>query len=412
MLALAALAVGANPARAQPVQEVTLQEALERFGRDGYALRIARAEARTMTQRARQDAAWPNPVLGLAREDLDAADAEYSETTIELAQPIVWPWRWSAERDAARAIEREADARFRADSAAGALELVRAWLAAWESERTLSTLETATGVFRTADRAAEARHADGDLSGFDLRRLRVERARYEADFAASRVDARAARRRLATLVAPEAGPEEMRAAGDPPAVSAPPSIAAALEKARASAPRLVAAAAAVDAARAQLAAERGARVPEPTVVGGYKRESDGLDGLVLGLSFPVAVFDRRGAAVEAARARLEEAQARLGIASRLVEEDVQLAAERHAALLERAAIQPDGLLGDAGDLLEIARVSYEAGEISLIELLDAVGAWRDALAMRAALEADLVESEHELRRAIGASIEFRDEEGS
>lgn len=411
--ALVMLGVAAGPglADAQTVERVTLEEALERFAEAGLSLRIARSEARATAERARQRAAWPNPSLGIAREDLDDADAEYSETTLDLAQQIVWPWRWSARRDAADAVEREAAARFRADSAAAALDLVETWLEAWEGERTLEVLETATGVFREADRAGEARYEEGDLSGFDLRRLRVERARYEADLAAAGVVARAARRRLATLIAPDSPVDEIGAAGPPPEVARSPEITVALEIAAVERPALAAAESAVDAARSELAAARGERVPEPTLRAGYKEQSDGFDGLVLGVTIGVPLFDRRGAAVNAARARYDAAVARARLVRRRVEEEVRRAVERHEALLERAGVQRDRLLGEADELLEIARVSYGAGEISLIELLDAVDAWRDALAMRVRLEAELVESEHELRRAIGGPIEPPTEEG-
>lgn len=410
-LALLACAIGAGPSNAQTIERVTLDEALERFARHGLPLQIARSEARAATERARQDAAWPNPTLAAEREDLRDADAEYSETTIDLAQPIVWPWRWSARRATAEAVGREARSRFRADSAAAVSDLVETWLEAWKQERVLEVLETSTDVFREADRAAEARFREGDYSGFDLRRLRVERARYEADLAVTRVVARAARRRLAVLIAPDSPRGEIGAADSPPRVSAGPEMETALERARAVSPRLAAATAAVDAARAELAATRGERVPEPTVRAGYKEQSDGLDGLVLGLTIPVPVFDRRGAGVSAARARLDETTARARLVARWVEEDVRRAVERHRALLERARIQRERLLGEAGDLLEIARVAYDSGEISLIELLDAVDAWRDALVMRAELEADLVESEHELWRAIGEPVEPLEEVG-
>lgn len=410
-LTLIACAIGAGTSKAQTVERVTLEEALERFARHGLPLEIARSETRAVTERARQEAAWPNPTLAVDREDLDDADAEHTETTIDLTQPIVWPWRWSARRATADAVVREARARFRADSAAAALEVVETWIEAWKEERVLEVLETATGVFREADRAAEARFQDGDFSGFDLRRLRVERARYEADLAVARVVARAARRRLAMLIAPYSRLEEIGAADVLPRVSAGPRSETALERARAVSPRLAASTAAVEAARAELAATRGERIPEPTLRAGYKEQSDGFDGVVLGLTIPVPLFDRRGAAVSAAQARLDETTTHARLVKRWVEEDVRRAVERHEALLERAGIQRERLLGEAEDLLGIARVSYESGEISLIELLDAVDAWRDALVMRAELEADLVESEHELRRAIGGTVESLEEAG-
>lgn len=409
-----ATASGANLLRAQPTppaERVTLAEALERFARDGLVVRIARSEARASAERARQAAAWPNPVAAAAREELSAEGTDHSETLVTLDQPLVWPWRQAARGAEADARILEAEARFRSDSAAGELEVARAWLSAWVTERTLAAIAAAAEAFREADRAATARYEDDDLSGFDLRRLRVERARYESDLAAARIALRAARRRLSTLIAPGGGPEDEIAASEDDLEAPPPTdLQAVLALSRERRPEIAAADAAVEAARARLAGVRGERIPEPTLGIGWKEQSDGFEGAVLGLSIPVPLFDRRGAAVAAASAELDAASARSQLVRRRVEDEVRIAVERHTVLLERAELQRDRLLAGADDLLEIARVSYDAGEISLIELLDAAGAWRDALAMREELASDLVESEYELRRAIGGPIATTEEE--
>ena len=406
--ALLATATSANSLGAQtppPAERVTLAKALERFARGGLAVRIARAEARASAERARQDAAWPNPVAAASREELSAGGEDHSETQVTLAQPLVWPWRQSARGAEADAHVMEAEAGFRSDSAAAGLEVARAWLAAWETERTLAAVLAATEVFREADRAGTARHEEGDLSGFDLRRLRVERARYEGELAAARLALGTAWRRLATLIAPD-GPEGEIAAADADLEVPPPTtLEAALALSRERRPEIAAADAAVEAARARFAGARGDRIPVPGLEIGWKDQSDGFEGPVLGLSIALPLFDRRGAAVAAAAAELDAASARSRLVRRRVEDEVRIAVERQAALLERARLQDDRLLDGADDLLEIAQVSYDAGEISLIELLDAAGAWRYARVTRAELAADLVESEHELRRAVGGSIE-------
>lgn len=413
MLALLAPGWGATPGLAQethaapdPVERVTLEEALERFAAQGLAIRIARADQHEAAERARQDAAWPNPTVATYHESLDrsagtGAEDDYTETTTELAQSIVWPWRQGARGGAADARAREARARFRADSAEAGLDVVRVWLDAWEGERTLAAVAEATEVFRAADRAATARYGEGDLSGYDLRRLRVERTRYEAEMDAQRLALRSAQRQLATLIAPEAPGASIGAAdaeiGLPPAVELDAAVAAA----RAGRPEIAAAGAEVAAAEADLRAARWERVPEPTLRAGWKEQADGFEGPVVGLALALPLFDRRSAAVEAARAALAAAEARRTLVARRVEDEVRAAVERHEALLARAALFEDRLLADTDDLLEIARVSYGAGEISLLELLDGADAWRDATATRSELQAELWESWHEVQRATG-----------
>lgn len=409
-LALIGTSASSLPAQNEPPERVTLAEALARSARHGLALRIARSEASEAAARARQSAAWPDPILHGAREAIETDGSERSETAVDLEFPLVWPWRQSALNDAADALALEAEGRFRADSAEAAMEVARTWLAAWEGERRLAASDAAADVFREADHAATARYEDGDLSGFDLRRLRVERSRYENERARARSELGVARRRLATLIAPggpaaEIGADD-RPLEDPPAVD----LAAAIRRSAEARPEIAAATAAEAAARAELAAARGERFPAPAIRAGWKEQSDGASGPTLGLSLPLPLFDRRAAAVEAARSRHDAAAARAALVRARVTDEVRAAAENRDSLLERASLQRGRLLAGADDLLGIARSAYESGEIGLIELLDAVEAWRAAQAMRDRLAAELVESEHELRRAIGGPIPAPEEE--
>lgn len=415
ILAVAGLGSGPLPSQAQqagvalePADRVTLDEALERFVEHGLAIRIARADALESTKRAQQGAAWPNPVGSTYHESLDAdsdfsGGEDHSETTSELTQPIVWPWRWTALGEVADAQAQEAQANFRADSAAAALHVVRSWLDAWRSERSVAAVAEAADVFRDGDRAASERYEEGDLSGFDLRRLRIERTRYEADLDAGRLALQSAQRQLATLIAPDVAAQPIGAAigelGLPPPVKADVVIA----MARSQRPEIAAAEARVAASEAVLRATRWERLPDPTLRAGWKNQSDELEGPVVGLSLSLPLFDRGSAAVEAARSDLASAQSHRALIARRVEDEIRFALERHESLLARSALFEERLLADADDLLEIARVSYDAGEISLLELLDGARAWRDALVTRIELQADLWESWYELQRAVGGS---------
>ena len=91
--------------------------------------------------------------------------------------------------------------------------------------------------------------------------------------------------------------------------------------------------------------------------------------------------------VQAALARVEGARARLALAERAVQADVRRAFEAFDARRQRAALLRGGLLDGADDLLRIARVAYGLDEISLVELLDATDAYREARVAVAAAEA-------------------------
>ncbi|MGI9039232.1 MAG: TolC family protein, partial [Gemmatimonadota bacterium] len=214
------------------------------------------------------------------------------------------------------------------------------------------------------------------------------------------LDAAEARRTLALLVLP--GEDELQLApadslsGQPPAIETEPAIDIATRRREVAARE-----AAVEAARAAATLARRERIPDVTLSGGYKRQSDGLTGAFLGVSLPLPLWDRRGGAIDAASARVIAAEARLVLTRRLVENDVAGALARHRSLLRRADLLRDAGAADATDLLDIAQVAYDEGEMELIGLLDAAEALRESRLIETRLRADLWESYYDLERAIG-----------
>jgi cobalt-zinc-cadmium efflux system outer membrane protein len=144
-------------------------------------------------------------------------------------------------------------------------------------------------------------------------------------------------------------------------------------------------------------------MPDVTATGGFKRQSDGLTGAFLGLSLPVPLFDRGGGAVQAADAATEAGEERLALVRREVWNDARRAGDAYRTLLQRAALlSSEGVsVTDAGDLLEIARVAYDEGEMELIELLDAAGAYQQALTAEARRRGELWIAYFDLERALG-----------
>jgi outer membrane protein TolC len=104
--------------------------------------------------------------------------------------------------------------------------------------------------------------------------------------------------------------------------------------------------------------------------------------------------------VKAADARVSAAEARLAQARRQVRNDVARAMLAYEAAVERIAMLGDSQV-EAVDLLSIAQIAYDAGEIELVQLLDAADALRDAQTLEARLRAELWTSWFDLERAVG-----------
>jgi len=407
-----AMAIGAlmglisvPPVAAQAILErVTLEQAIGLFARHNLQLRIARADAQEAAGLARQSAAYPNPTVSVTHEALGGAGTDYSETYLNLSQSFEWPWLAAARRTAASRMGDALGARVAADSVRLVFDVKRSFIEAAIAERTRDALEQATALVRHAEGQATARAANGDLSQYELRRLRVERARYEIDLAAAALALHASRRRLTALIMPDSARELAPVRlpdGEPPSAM----LAEALQAARVNRPELAGAAGRTAAAQGTRSAARAERLPVPMLTGGYKDQSDGLTGAFLGLGVRLPLFDRNQAAVAAGDAAVRSAEALERLVARQIDNDVRAAHDAYLAARERANLMRTDLVGDTDALLRIARVAYDEGEMTLVELFDAVDAFRTAHVIATAAIADLWVGYFDLERAVGAALD-------
>ena len=383
-----------------PVQRVTIDEALRLFAANNLDLRVARLETVESLGAARQAGAFPNPTANITHEPLSGGTADYAESYFNLSQRLELPGRRSARTEGAAWTVRAAQARLRADSARLAFEVKSTYVEAVLTEDLLAVTERVAGVFREAARSAMVREAEGDISAYDLRRILIERSRYENLLADAEIRVSSVRRRLALLILPESdvaevAPTELDDDGPPE-----PALGAAVLAVASRRQEITSAQAAVEAAAASVRLRRAERIPDVTATGGYKRQSDGLSGAFLGVAIPIPLFNRNSGAVASAEARVSAFETRLDLTRRQVDNDLRRAIESYESVKRRA-----NLLGDlpdpSSDLLEIAQVAYDLGEMGLLEILDAAEALRGAENAEAQLKADLWTAYFDLERAIG-----------
>ncbi len=125
-------------------------------------------------------------------------------------------------------------------------------------------------------------------------------------------------------------------------------------------------------AEAEVRLEKARRLPDPTINVGV-RDFRGTDdqAMVVGVSFPIPVFDRNQAAVEKAGSMLNSAKHD----ARSTTQQRQIAfIEAYSAFVsayDTARMIETDILPIASDAASIARQSYDAGKLGYIEVLDA-----------------------------------------
>jgi cobalt-zinc-cadmium efflux system outer membrane protein len=403
------LAIPPHVSAQESVQRITLEQALHMFEENNLELRLVMAERDEALGFAKEARAHPNPVAAVTHEGLSDGGFDYSESYFTLSQRLEWPGRRGARAETSDKEAAAVESRVDIERRRLAFEVKRAFIEAAAAEQRAAIVEEVRTVFRMAEESGRERFREGDLSGYDVRRLRVERARYENFGASAALELHNARLKLASLVLPaEPGRDLHEIApsaaleGDPPSLEElddKTTSALALER-RAEMQSAEAQRAAADAYIRYLSTFSG---PDVTLTGGYKRQSDGFDGFYLVVSVPFPTFDRRKGDLEGAEAGLRAANTRVDLARRSIDNDVRMSVTAYASVSERIALIRDQLLIGVEDLLRIARVSYSEGEMSLLELLDAAEAFRESQTMELQLSSELWIRYYDLERAMGGA---------
>ncbi len=355
---------------------LTLAQALEEAEARSPAVIAARARVQAAAARIRQAGVRSNPELSVEVENFlgtgDLAGLKATETTVAVNQRLDLGGRRLARVTAAQAELAAEQVRLgiaRADLAQSVREQFARAVVARERLRLAEDNEA---------RARElARIAQILVDNGREPPLRALRARSAATQAAAEVEAARAEERSsrATLVSLFGVTDPVQAlSGDlldltPRQVNPEQS----LEVRLAEAERV--------AAEAALAQEHAASRLDPAVGLGVRHVREaGAVALVGGVSLPLPVFDRNRGNIEAARAGVRAADANLASVRASVRvrtanavTNVQSAAARVEAL-QRSAIP------EAAEALRLSRRAYVEGRATLVELLDAQAAYREAQA--------------------------------
>lgn len=359
MLASLALAVGLM----QPADSLSLAAAL-RLAAERGAATIAAAAAERARQEARLDAAIPNPT----------ARWSYTDAAPKGHASVEQPLDWLLTRGAARSAGRFAVAARVADSAQVAADLAAqvrsAYYAAVRAEAGVRSASELQVIADSLVWIADRRLAAGDIALADRDQVQLDAARARLALRAAEQARASSRAQLAGalgLAALDPGValsdrlDDGFTASDPEPRRLDPALEATVLDSAAT------------AARRALAAK--ARFPFPALELGVEWNDPSVDRqplALIGLSVPLPLFQRGGpergmarADQDAANGRLREARAALAAAEASVRVDL-------SATANRAATIRDSVLPAARVARARATRAYQAGEIGMLPVLDAL----------------------------------------
>lgn len=360
LLAAAALPVVVTAAAAAETEPLRWADVAAAIDRDP---RFASSRAASVAARAGIDvaSAVPNPEIEatLGRGKAREGDATRNEWDLSVAVPLEWLARRGPQIAAARAETAAAEAESAALRREVALELRRLYVDAAYQQSLAATLALTEEQVATLATLIGRRVQSGEARPVEVPRIEIELERVRGERLQSEAERDVALAQLSSWLA-----RTVHRVEPPPPTPIPPSLGAETH------PRIRAAEAQLEAARAEVAAARRERVPAFSVGAFYASELDrSAAGVTLSTELPLwnwngpqlarakARADGKAAAAEAARRELAGAAAQLRSACERSTAD----AERHAGRIVPRAEESARTL----------ERSFELGEANLIDVIDA-----------------------------------------
>jgi cobalt-zinc-cadmium efflux system outer membrane protein len=382
----------ATASRAQDIPNVLTEDDAVRIASGSQsvvALTAAQLDiARSDVERERR---WLNPALDYTREA-----AGETEQFLTLTQSFDLSGRRALRRRAAE-LRVEAAQQDVAGQQLVLARIVRSEFSRASNQQDLVRALTAwSSKIGAAAETAARLQAGGEVSGYDRRRLERERIGAEARLGAERGALVAAQRRLAGLLGVENLDAVTLQRPTAPAIPDDTELTARVEQR----PDVLAIAKRIEAATLDARAAQRWRVPLFDLTAGMKNtEAD--SGAIFGAGVSVPIFNRNQDELLRANAQLVLLNAERSLLLTRTRGAVSGLAVEARELRSAARLFREQALPTSERLTATAEAAYRAGEVGILELLDAYRTALDAEIEAAELEQRAREAEIELTRALG-----------
>lgn len=396
---LSVLPLLAMPGLAE-AQDWTESSVIEQFLKQSPYAREFRSRVASAEAQAHGRALYSNPVFNYSHESAGLTEFFRIEQTL----PITGRRKLLREAGAASIRATEADGAFDLWQARNALRTAFYRVLAGQERQTaysatLSEIDKVIGVLRTRER-------EGEGSRFDRLRTERERAEILAEMALQLAGTELDRARLLAFLPPDFPVIAVSGQLEPPPLSL--EKAALLSRATAARSDIRAEQQRLEQYRAEVRAAQRLRLPEPVVNAGMKRAETFVNrienGPVVGISLPLPLFNKGQTEVARFTAEQSRTESRLQILTREVQASVEGTLRAYEVRVgTRNQYRKE--LGETGpELIRIATVAYQEGEIGILQLLDAYRSQRQAQLRMIDIQLAVKEAQIELERVVGEEL--------
>jgi len=220
----------------------------------------------------------------------------------------------------------------------------------------------------------------GEIAGLDLKRLEVERLKFDTDVANAERDYEVALRDLRVTLGGDYRAMEVSVDGTLDYQPYSFSLAELRETSLAARPDLKAAHLSERAADASIRLQNAQRIPDLSLGGGIEQVPEGNNSFFFGVGFDLPVHNRNQGERAKALIEKQKAQTQQQLLTNQVLSDVDKALVAFQMQKRRVELYQTGVLTKVDDIQKLTEVALKAGESSTLELLDAIRTRRETLA--------------------------------
>ncbi|MFP8489942.1 TolC family protein [Gracilimonas sp. Q87] len=366
---------------------LSLEEVVERFKQHSLQQELAKLEELRKQGTAQQYKSYMNPEVSIFSEQLNAGTLDYDETTYQISQPIELLGQAFLRNKSADKSTEAAGLSYQYERSVLIQRVKSLYVEYWYSGQKLEVYDQALEVINQVLESAKDRQEEGTESGLQVQRFTVEKNRYLRERNEVELKMMQVGNQLASMITSfeEPGFEfqvEQELSVEPIMEDLETLQQYALER-RAD---LRAMELEAEALGLKYKVEKRERLPDLKVNFGYKNQSDGSEGFVIGGGIQLPIFNRNSGSITMAEAEHRSVETSLQLQRRTIRNQVDVAYRRVQNLYAQWQEMQQNPL--SAEMLETSRSAYQEGCYSLVELLDATKAYVDGRSLQHRITAD------------------------
>lgn len=386
---------------------LTMEQAVTMGLENNLELKAKQAELGKAEAEVIGAAEVPNPSFQYGYESLKNREHEIDRSeTYTVSQPIDFLWKRGKRVEAAQKNREARELLLQHETSGIAAQIRQTYgkvLLLEENSRQLSELAAS---FSEVVRIVQARVTEGDAAEAELLKLGVEQGKLKRSVAVAKSEALSERRKLGLFIGRDT--REVVLTDSLKYTSLRADARQLVEQSWERRSDLVGQSRLTEAAEAAVSAAKRDVLPAIAVEAGYKRQSGGFNGMVFGVSVPLPFWNQNRGAIAKAEAEREQQRQAAELARRTARMEVLTQIDKADGLSERVG-EILRQLESAQTVSKGARLAYEEGASTLIELLDAVRFEKDLVMEYNTSLHEYWSTVFDLERTAGTALTAREE---